>query len=275
MERSKLPVIKNGTQAAVTAELKEFLDIKADLYNRPGFTHTDPVSIPHQFTKKEDIELAAFLVATIAWGQRPVIIKNASLLMQGMDLSPSAFIRDAATSDLSRFKHFVHRTFNGEDCILFIRCLKKMLLEHGSLGAFFEKSFCDSRDLREVLIQFRSAFFAGFEPGRSAKHLADVAGNASAKRLNMYLRWMVRNDKRGVDFGLWKKIPASALYIPLDVHSAAVARKLGLLHRSQNDWKAVEELTLRLRQFDPIDPVKYDFALFGLGVFEKWELARP
>jgi uncharacterized protein (TIGR02757 family) len=249
-------------------EIAELLEFKSEEYNRPAFIVTDPVSIPHQFSRKEDIELAAFLSATISWGQRPVILKNANLLMQWMDQAPYEFILNAPDADLDRFKQFVHRTFNGTDCLYFIRALRRMIRKHGSLQIFFEKTFKETGDIREVLIHFRSEFFSESDPGRSAKHLADVSKNASAKRLNMFLRWMVRNDKKGVDFGLWKEIPAAALYIPLDVHTGNVARSLGLLGRKQNDWKAVEELTARLRKFDAQDPVKYDFALFGLGVFE-------
>jgi uncharacterized protein (TIGR02757 family) len=253
---------------AANDEIKEFLDLKAELYNRPEFIVDDPVSIPHRYSNRVDIELAAFLAATIAWGQRPVILKNANTLMQWMDHAPYDFIRNANKADLRPFRNFVHRTFNGIDCIYFICALQRMIHTHGSLQEFFEKSFRKKGDIREVLVNFRTEFFSWSDPGRSAKHLADVSGNASAKRLNMYLRWMVRNDKRGVDFGLWKGIPASALYIPLDVHSGKVARSLGLLKRKQNDWKAVEELTAQLRKFDPQDPIKYDFALFGLGAFE-------
>lgn len=251
--------------------LFDFLEAKADQYNNPAFIESDPVSIPHLFQQKEDIEIAAFFAATIAWGQRPTIIRNARRLMQLMDDSPYDFITGASPSDLSRFSSFVHRTYNAEDVMFFIRSLQNIYRNHGGL----ESVFClpvnePGADAKESLQYFRQVFFNIPFPQHASRHVADVGSGSAAKRLNMFLRWMVRNDKRGVDFGIWKGIGMNQLYCPLDVHSGQVARKLGLLVRTQNDWKAVEELTAALRTFDPADPVKYDFALFGLGVFEKF-----
>jgi uncharacterized protein (TIGR02757 family) len=249
------------------SELKAFLDEKVDKYNRPDFIPTDPIQIPHQFTKKEDIEIAGFLTATIAWGQRVTIINNSNKLMDLMDRSPADFIMHSKEKDLKRFDGFVHRTFNSTDAAFFIRSLKNIYRNHGGL----EKTFSSSgkNDLQYSISHFREIFFSIPHELRTGKHVSNPAENSSAKRICMFLRWMVRKDKRGVDFGLWKMSP-SLLMCPLDVHSGSVARKLGLLERSQNDWKAVEELSLNLRKLDPKDPVKYDFALFGLGAFEKF-----
>jgi uncharacterized protein (TIGR02757 family) len=246
--------------------LKEFLDDKYDLYNRPEFIDSDPIQIPHQFNLTEDIEIAALLTATIAWGQRKSIINNANKLMKLMGNNPYDFMINAGPDRLKKLEHFVHRTFQGEDCIFFLRSLQNIYQNKGGLKAVFEDCYAKEPDMVNVLINFRNIFFEIEGPLRTRKHVSDVSKNASAKRLNMFLRWMVRVDKRGVDFGIWQGIPASALYIPLDLHSGNIARKLGLLKRQQNDWKAVAELTERLREFDPSDPVKYDFALFGLGV---------
>lgn len=250
-------------------ELKEFLEEKYDQYNRLSFIETDPVSIPHQFKKKEDIEIAGFLAATIAWGQRPTIIRNAQRLVQWMDMSPYEFIISAKEKDLEPFKAFTHRTFNGTDCICFIRSLKNIYTKHGGIEEVFSRAVNkNDTDLKGSIVHFRETFFELPHPARTTKHISNPADNSAAKRINMYLRWMVRSDKRKVDFGLWKKIKPSQLSCPLDVHSGNVARKLGLLERTQNDWKAVDELTTNLKKFDAADPVKYDFALFGLGVFE-------
>ena len=251
------------------AELKEFLDEKVDEYNRPAFIQTDPVQVPRRFSRKENIEIAGFLAATISWGSRPAIIRNALHLLTLMDNRPYEFITHAAPADFRVLRSFVHRTFNGNDSIYFAQALKNIYLNHGGLQQVFEEGFEKGCDIRSALIHFYSVFF-GLPGERTRKHVANVENGASAKRLNMFLRWMVRNDRAGVDFGLWSGIPASALMLPLDVHTGTIARKVGLLSRSTNDWKAVEEVTARLRKFDPADPVKYDFALFGLGVFEKF-----
>jgi uncharacterized protein (TIGR02757 family) len=250
--------------------LKEFLNEKADKYNHPDFIQTDPVQIPHLFNDIANREISGFFAATIAWGQRTTIIKNMYQLMNLMDNAPYEFILNFKTNDLGRFIHFKHRTFNGEDCVFFIRSLRNIYLKHGGLGNLLQNLYLQHKNIVGVLSHFRNIFFEISYPDRTQKHVANVLKGASAKRLNMYLRWFVRNDNRGVDFGLWNKIPMSGLYIPLDVHTGNVARKLGLLKRKQNDWKAVNELTESLRKFDPVDPIKYDFALFGLGVFEKF-----
>jgi uncharacterized protein (TIGR02757 family) len=251
------------------AELKAFLDEKYLLYNRASFIDSDPISIPRRFSKNQDIEIAGFLAATIAWGQRPTILRNASRLMEWMDDSPHAFIRDHSPKDLAPFKKFAHRTFNGIDCTYFIRALKQIYSKYDSLeGAFLHGEKWNEPDTLAAIVRFRTAFFSLRPPDRSRKHLSDPSAGSAAKRISMFLRWMVRQDNAGVDFGIWSGIPASALMCPLDVHSGNVARKLGLLTRSQNDWRAVEELTHALRKLDASDPVKYDFSLFGLGVFE-------
>ena len=251
------------------SELKEFLDEKVLKYNQPFFIETDPIQVPKNFSGKENIEIAAFLTATIAWGNRLSIIKNATKLMTLMENQPHDFVLNASTSDLKKLENFVHRTFNGADTVYFIRSLKNIYQKHKGLQAVFEKGFNLNNEVKSALTGFHKTFFET-SGERSRKHISNVEKGASAKRLNMFLRWMVRNDKNQVDFGLWSGIPQSALMLPLDVHTGNVARKLGLLQRKSNDWKAVEEVTNSLRNFDPTDPIKYDFALFGLGAFEKF-----
>ena len=252
-------------------ELKSFLDEKAEQYNTNQFISDDPISIPHQFIKKEDIEIAGFLTATISWGQRPVIIRNANKLITFMDHAPFDFIRGFSARDLSPFRNFVHRTFNGDDCIHFMKALQKIYCEKKSLETIFTDNFNpdNHNDFKEAITAWRRYFFSIPHMKRTLKHFANPDEGSAAKRINMFLRWMIRNDRSGVDFGIWKLKPAY-LTCPLDVHSARAARKLGLLKRKQNDWQAATELTNNLRKFDPADPVKYDFALFGLGVFEKF-----
>ena len=247
-------------------ELHEFLEFKYHQYNKPEFIEHDPVSIPHRFTKKEDIEISGFLTATISWGTRAGILKNAGRLMQIMDHSPFDFVTNAGREDLEPLSRFVHRTFNGNDCIFFIRSLKNCYGSHGGLEELF--SMEGKRELKESISSFRKIFLETAHDPNVEKHIADPLKNASAKRILMFLRWMVRRDSKGVDFGIWKQIDPLNLVCPLDVHVGNVARKLGLLTRKSNDWKAAEELTANLRRFDPSDPVKYDFALFGLGIFE-------
>ncbi len=244
------------------------LDEKADQYNSPAFIHDDPIRVPHRFSQKENIEIAGFLTATISWGQRGTIIKNASDLIQRLDNDPIDFITHATEADLDVFNGFVHRTFQSEDCKFFVKSLKNIYLNKGGLQTIIENAYSRGGGVKAALVEFRRVFFDLPHPGRTKKHIADVAGNASGKRLNMFLRWMVRRDGRGVDFGIWENINPADLFIPLDVHTGTVARKLGLLQRNQNDWKAVEELTAVLKNLDPDDPVKYDFALFGLGLCE-------
>jgi uncharacterized protein (TIGR02757 family) len=247
------------------ADLKDFLEEKYLLYNRPSFIESDPVSIPHLFTKKEDIEIAGLLAATIAWGQRPTIIKNANWLVKQMGMAPYDFVMNASEKELRPFKKFVHRTFNGTDCIFFLRSLRNIYAKHKGLENVFR-----GKDVLAGIVNFRERFFSIEHPSRTRKHVSDPRSASSAKRLNMFLRWMVRKDQLGVDFGIWSYLQPAQLMCPLDVHSGNVGRKLGLLTRKQNDWRSVEELTASLRKFDAKDPVKYDIALFGLGVFEKF-----
>jgi len=251
------------------AAIKRLLDNRIEQYNRPDFIDSDPVQIPHRFARKEDIEIAGFLTATISWGQRKSIINNANHLMELMDNTPYDFLMEAGKEDWDGVSRFVHRTFNGDDCLFFLASLKNIYLHHQGLEHVFTMGFQSGGNISSALIHFREVFLSIPHANRVCKHISDVSSNSAAKRLNMYLRWMVRDDDPGVDFGLWKNIPASSLMLPLDVHSGEVARGLGLLTRKQNDWKAVEEITAILRLFDPSDPVKYDYALFGIGVFER------
>jgi uncharacterized protein (TIGR02757 family) len=255
--------------------LKEFLETKAAFYNEPGFVSTDPISIPHMFTIKEDMEISALLVASIAWGNRKSIQNSGRRLVELMDLRPAAFIQGFTERDLIPFKGFVHRTFNEFDLLCFFYSLRNIYQNHGGLEAVFREGGGPSRDLKKALIHFYNVFFEVPHLNRSRKHLGNPAEGSAAKRTNMFLRWMVRRDDCGVDLGLWSAFRPSDLFCPLDVHSGRVARQIGLLTRKQNDWKAVEELTANLRKLDPVDPVKYDFALFGMGVFEKQATGRP
>lgn len=250
--------------------LKDFLDEKHDFYNKPEFIERDPIMIPHQFNRKEDIEISGFFSATIAWGNRSMIIKNSKKLMLMMDHAPFDFILNHNPSDLKPFENFVHRTFNGTDCLYFIFSLRNIFINHQGLERVFEKGFSQDKTIRSAISHFRKVFFDHDFPQRTSKHIANPFKGSAAKRINMFLRWMVRNDKRGVDFGLWKNIPPSSLCCPLDLHSGKVSRKLELLKRKANDWKAVEELTNNLKLFDAKDPVKYDFALFSLGINEEF-----
>ncbi len=247
--------------------LYEFLEEKVVEYNQKSFIDSDPVSIPHEFDKKEDIEISAFLTATIAWGRRSMIIANARKMMQLLENTPYDFVMNASEDELKRLQSFKHRTFNGDDLRLFVWRMRDIYRNSGGL----ENALLNTPDNLAVSISnFKKMFFALTPDSRSVKHISDPLKHSAAKRINMFLRWMVRKDKAGVDFGLWKRISPAALKIPLDVHSGNTARKLGLLHRKQNDWKSVEELTAQLQMFDPDDPVKYDYALFGLGVFERF-----
>jgi uncharacterized protein (TIGR02757 family) len=251
------------------SDLKEFLDEKANLYNCPAFIESDPISIPHQFSGKEDIEISGFLTSTIAWGNRKMILKNANHIVSLMDGSPFDFIINSEESDLERMKGFVHRTFNSADLVYFIKALKHIYLNKGGLEHIFDENK-SSDSLQPAIHELRNIFFELPHNRRTERHVSDPFKGSAAKKINMFLRWMVRRDGRGVDFGIWKRIDPSELFIPLDLHSGNTSRKLGLLIRKMNDWKAVEELTCVLREFDPADPVKYDFALFGLGVNEKF-----
>ncbi len=245
--------------------LKIYLENIVKKYNEKWFIMQDPISIPHKFSKKEDIEIAGFMTATISWGQRAAILKKANLLTELMDESPYDFLINASSKKFSRFNSYVYRTFNNEDCQYFISALREIYLNYGGLEDVFTKGYEIDKSIYTTLVHFRSVFMS-FEPlKRTEKHLANVIKGSAAKRLNMFLRWMVRDDGV-VDFGLWKNISKSDLMIPLDVHVGRVARSLGLLERKQNDWKAVVELTSKLKELSPDDPVKYDYALFGLGV---------
>lgn len=250
-------------------ELKEFLDAKVAQYNLPFFLDTDPIQIPHMFNEKEDIEISAFLTATIAWGNRKSIINNANKMVRLFDNQPFDFVQNHSEADLESLKGFVHRTFNGTDLIYFIKALKNIYENHGGLETVFaNNSTKDS--VQSAISELKNMFFELPHPSRTTKHVSDPLKGSAAKRINMFLRWMVRSNATGVDFGLWKKITPDQLSCPLDVHSGNVARKLMLLTRKQNDAKALMELDVSLRKLDPADPVKYDFALFGLGVFEKF-----
>lgn len=248
-------------------ELKDFLDRKAEQYEHPEFLQSDPIQIPHQFSRKEDIEISALLVSTIAWGNRKSIIKSGENLIEIMGHSPYEFIDNYTDQSAEELK-FVHRTFNNDDLDFFFRALNR-IYKNGGL----EKAFSEHPSIPGVkgrIINFREEMLACEHLIRSSKHLSNPEKNSAAKRLNMFLRWMIRSSAKGVDFGIWKSIPTQDLYLPLDVHTSNNARKLGLIDRKQDDWKCLEELMQRLRSFDPIDPVKYDFALFGLGAFEKF-----
>ena len=250
-------------------DLKEFLDEKVIQYNNPKFIESDPIQIPHQFSKKEDIEIAAFLTATISWGNRTMIIKNSFKMMELLGNSPHDFILNHQKKDLEQFHSFVHRTFNYIDFQQFIKSLQNIYKNHDGLENVLSIKD-ETTNYQTAIHQFKTVFFEIEHQQRTQKHVSDPLKNSAAKRINMLLRWMVRDDKSGVDFGIWKTHKPANLSCPLDVHSGNVARKLKLLLRTQNDWKAVAELDKNLRNLDKNDPVKYDFALFGLGVFEKF-----
>jgi uncharacterized protein (TIGR02757 family) len=250
-------------------ELKEFLDEKVFQYNRPAFIESDPIQIPHQFRKKEDVEISGFLTATISWGNRKSILNNSKKLMDLLDNSPHDFVMNASEADLSSLSGFVHRTFNSDDLQYFIKALRNLYKNRGGLDAIFSEHSTE-KSMQGAISAFKKEFFSLPHLPRTQKHVSDPLKNSAAKRINMFLRWMVRDNSAGVDLGIWKNIPTSALSCPLDVHSGNVARKLKLLKRKQNDGKALTELDQALRKLDPQDPVKYDFALFGLGVFERF-----
>lgn len=248
------------------SELQDFLNAKAAHYESFSFIEDDPIKIPHLFSAKEDIEIIALLAATIAWGNRKSIIKSAKKIAEFLDYQPAQFVKEHRDSDLKALPHFVHRTFMREDLQFFLQALQNIYLTKGGL----ENAFCHIEGVKQGIEQWRNWMLETPHAKRSEKHLASPAKNSAAKRINMYLRWMVRPASNGVDFGLWQKIKPADLYCPLDVHSGRVARKLALLTRQANDWKAAEELRSSLVSFDESDPVKYDFALFGLGVYEKF-----
>ena len=253
-----------------TKDLKQFLEEKFLQYNTPAFIISDPIAVPHLFTNKDDIEIAGFLTAIISWGRREMIARAGSELMRRMDFEPAAFVRSASGEEIGSLNGFVYRTFNALDAQTFILALRNICQVYGTLENAFLQDTEKSLQMDFIISRFRERFFSIEHLIRTRKHLSDPLRNSAAKRINMFLRWMVRSDEKGVDFGVWKNISASRLVMPLDLHSARVARKLGLLSRKQNDWKAANELTENLRYFDPADPVKYDFALFGLGWYEKF-----
>jgi len=247
-------------------DVKALLELKFREFNNTSFIADDPISVPHLFQSKEDREIAGFLAATIAWGQRPVIVKNGMRIATLLNHAPHEFVMNASKKDLNTLKSFVHRTFNGDDLVQFTLLLRELYSNHGSMENVFITSLKKSENMMDAISLFRSEFLKPKHNPHCEKHISDPARGSSAKRINMFLRWMVRKDHTGVDFGIWKKISPIDLIIPLDIHVGNVARHLGLLQRKQDDRKAAEELTEMLRQFDKNDPVKYDFALFSMGI---------
>ena len=247
-------------------ELRDLLEHLHDQYNRPEFIENDPISVPHSFTSRDDREVAGLLASTIAWGNRKAIVKSAHRMMQYMDNAPADFVRNASEGELARLGSYVHRTFNGEDFKDFVRGVRGMFERFGGIGEFVESRYEATGSMAQVLSDFRREFFACNHNSHCEKHLSSIDKGAACKRLNMYFRWFVRRDERGVDFGEWRKVPMSALYLPLDVHTGNMGRALGLLTRRQSDWKATVEITESLREFDAEDPVRFDFSLFGAGI---------
>ncbi len=248
------------------AELHELLEGLYERFNHSSFVESDPISVPHRYSSREDREVAGFLAATIAWGNRKAIVKSAHRMMEYMDDAPHDFVVNASHDELCHLESYVHRTFNGLDFRDFIMCLRGIYSRFGGIGNYFEEHFLEHESIPKALSDFRREFFTSEHQPRCEKHLSSIDKGAACKRTNMFIRWMVRRDNRGVDCGEWLKIPTSAIYVPLDVHSGNVARALGLLSRKQSDWRATAELTSKLREFDVEDPVKYDFALFGAGI---------
>lgn len=247
-------------------QTKETLDALCERFNREEFIADDPISIPHRFSATEDIEIAGLFASTIAWGNRKAIVKSAGRMMEYMDNAPYDFICNATPGDLATLSSYVHRTFNGIDLTDFVMATRSICEEYGSIGKLMVDLYKREGSIPALLSSFRTRFLVCDHNPHCEKHISSIDKGAACKRLNMYLRWMVRRDNNGVDFGLWREIPSSALYLPLDVHSGNVARALGILSRKQNDWKAVAEVTTKLREFDADDPVRYDFALFGAGI---------
>ena len=248
-------------------ELRDFLDDKVHQYNTPKFIELDPIQIPHRFSRKEDIEIAGFLTATISWGNRTMILRNANKMMRIMGDSPYDFLLNHKQEHLEKIDGFVHRTFNADDLKYFILALKSIYTQKNGLEEIFNQ-YQTTDSLQPAIHQLRNEFLTFPHQARSGKHISDPFSGSACKKINMFLRWMIRKDNSGVDFGIWDKISPSLLSCPLDVHSGNTARQLGLLTRRQNDAKAVCELDAKLREMDKTDPVKYDFALFGLSVHE-------
>lgn len=268
MARSKEIHSSQITRRMRKAEVREFLEERWERYERPGFVEDDPIAIPQQFALKEDKEISGFITATIAWGNRKSIMTNAHSVVQRMDGAPYAFVTGASDHELRSLEGFVHRTFNDTDLLVFVSALRHLYLYRDGLEGVFTSAFRQEGNAAGAIARFREVFFEIEHPDRTGKHVANPMKGSSAKRINMFLRWMVRSAERGVDFGLWTGIDTAFLEVPLDVHTGNVARQLGLLTRKQNDRKAVEELMKHLRRFDANDPAKYDFALFGAGVYE-------
>ncbi len=243
-------------------ELKILLDESYHKYNTLDFIETDPIQIPHGFSQKENIEISGFLAATIAWGKRNMIIKNAKKMIEILDNNPYNFIMNASEKDFDNIEPFVHRTFQHVDFIFFLKSLQNIYKNKGGLEEVFWQGYKENHDIKEAIANFRKEFFSIPYPARTQKHVADVERNSAAKRINLFLMWLIRRDNIGVHFGLWDKFSPADLMLPLDVHTANMSRELNLLTRTQNDWKAVYELTNNLKKFDPEDPTKYDFAIF-------------
>lgn len=253
------------------SDIKAYLDKLVEEFNHPSFIENDPISIPHEFTKKQDIEIIGFWTAMLAWGQRVTIINKAKELIALMDYAPHDFMLNHEEKDREKLLSFKHRTFQSTDTLYFLEFLQQYYRQHESLETAFARHLkTEDSTVERALIGFHEQFFAlPYAPQRTRKHIATPSRKSTCKRLNMFLRWMVRKDDKGVDFGIWEQIKPAQLLIPLDVHVDRVARQLGLLKRKQTDWLAVLELSEVLRSFDSQDPAKYDFALFGLGVLNK------
>jgi uncharacterized protein (TIGR02757 family) len=251
---------------AELSRVTSFLNAKYLEYNNPSFIEEDPIVVPHRFSTKQDIEIVAFWTAILSWGLRKTIINKATELFDRMDNQPLDFILNGSEKEMAKVDSFVHRTFQGIDALYFLSFFKKHYSKHSSLEVAFLKDN-EFMGMKTSLSNFRNYFFSSdFVPQRTQKHISSPDKGSTCKRILMFLRWMVRKDQQGVDFGIWNNIPQSGLYIPFDVHVAQVSRSLNLIQRTQNDWKTVEELTFLLRKMDPSDPIKYDFALFGLGI---------
>ena len=249
------------------SELKAFLDAKVAAYNQPDFIPNDPVSIPHEYTRKQDIEIAGFIAAVFAWGQRKTIINKSHEFLSYMDHAPHQFMLQYTDADLKPFLNFKHRTFNSTDALYFLHFFRWFYEKHDSLEEAFISGLSDDATMEKRLTGFFDLFFSlPDHPVRTYKHIPNPSRKSACKRINMFLRWMVRQDSNGVDFGIWKKLSPSKLICPCDLHVDRVARKLKLIKRKQTDWQTALELTKNLKKLDPNDPVKYDFALFGLGV---------
>lgn len=247
-------------------EKREILEFLYDKYCREEFIEADPISVPHSFSRLEDQEIAGLMASTIAWGNRKAIVRSAHRMMEYMDMAPYDFVCNATETDLESLRTFVHRTFSGDDFCDFIRCIGAVCRRWGSLGGMFQSLYLRTHSVPMMISDARKEFFDARHDVHCEKHFSSIDKGAACKRLNMYLRWFVRKDDRGVDFGAWSAIPVSELRLPLDVHTTNMGRAFGLLNRRQSDWKATEEITASLRMFDPADPVRFDFALFGAGI---------